>query len=86
MPELRKDPIVGRWVIIATERAMRPNDFKGDAQAAAFPDIVEQFGLGQGAQQGKQGGQAVQQAHRELPRFVMVFSADAGAARCSDSE
>ncbi len=27
MPELRKDPIVGRWVIIATERAKRPTDF-----------------------------------------------------------
>jgi UDPglucose--hexose-1-phosphate uridylyltransferase len=28
MPELRKDPVVGRWVIIATERAKRPSDFK----------------------------------------------------------
>jgi UDPglucose--hexose-1-phosphate uridylyltransferase len=27
MPELRKDPIVGRWVIIATERTKRPHDF-----------------------------------------------------------
>src|SRR3989442_14622120 len=27
MPELRKDPVVGRWVIIATERARRPPDF-----------------------------------------------------------
>ena len=27
MPELRKDPIVGRWVIIATERCRRPTDF-----------------------------------------------------------
>jgi len=27
MPELRKDPIMGRWVIIATERARRPSDF-----------------------------------------------------------
>ena len=26
MPELRRDPIVGRWVIIATERAKRPSD------------------------------------------------------------
>src|SRR5512139_3461018 len=26
MPELRRDPIVGRWVIIATERARRPSD------------------------------------------------------------
>jgi len=28
MPELRKDPIIKRWVIIATERSKRPNDFK----------------------------------------------------------
>ncbi len=27
MPELRKDPIVGRWVIITTERGKRPSDF-----------------------------------------------------------
>jgi UDPglucose--hexose-1-phosphate uridylyltransferase len=27
MPELRKDPIVDRWVIISPERSMRPNSF-----------------------------------------------------------
>ncbi len=27
MPELRKDPIIGRWVIIASERGKRPTDF-----------------------------------------------------------
>ncbi|HMK28307.1 MAG TPA: galactose-1-phosphate uridylyltransferase [Terriglobales bacterium] len=27
MPELRKDPVVGRWVIISTDRAKRPTDF-----------------------------------------------------------
>ena len=27
MPELRKDPVVGRWVIISTERVRRPSDF-----------------------------------------------------------
>lgn len=27
MPELRKDPIIGRWVIISVERAKRPDDF-----------------------------------------------------------
>lgn len=27
MPELRRDPITGRWVIIATDRAKRPTDF-----------------------------------------------------------
>lgn len=27
MPELRKDPVIGRWIIIATERGKRPTDF-----------------------------------------------------------
>jgi len=27
MPQLRKDPILGRWVIISTERGRRPSDF-----------------------------------------------------------
>ena len=27
MPELRKDPIIGRWVIISTDRARRPSSF-----------------------------------------------------------
>jgi UDPglucose--hexose-1-phosphate uridylyltransferase len=27
VPELRKDPVVGRWVIISTERGRRPSDF-----------------------------------------------------------
>lgn len=35
MPELRKDPVVGRWVIIATERARRPGIFF-DSQANVF--------------------------------------------------
>jgi UDPglucose--hexose-1-phosphate uridylyltransferase len=33
VPELRKDPVVGRWVIIATERGRRPSDFHHDAPA-----------------------------------------------------
>ncbi len=28
MPELRKDPILGRWIIISTERSARPTDFE----------------------------------------------------------
>ena len=27
MPELRKDPVIGRWVIISTERGHKPSDF-----------------------------------------------------------
>ena len=34
MPELRKDPIIGRWVIIATERSKRPDQFSGQAEDA----------------------------------------------------
>ena len=32
MPDLRKDPIVGRWVIIASARAKRPHDFDSTQQ------------------------------------------------------
>jgi UDPglucose--hexose-1-phosphate uridylyltransferase len=34
MPELRKDPIVGRWVIISTERGKRPTSFKMNEKTA----------------------------------------------------
>lgn len=32
MPDLRKDPIVGRWVIVAKSRAKRPYNFKSTPQ------------------------------------------------------
>ncbi len=32
MPELRRDPIHGRWVIISTERGRRPSDFVTEEQ------------------------------------------------------
>jgi len=31
LPELRKDPVTGRWVIISTERAKRPTDLSKDS-------------------------------------------------------
>ena len=34
LPELRKDPITGRWVIIATDRAKRPTRFHSPAGGA----------------------------------------------------
>jgi UDPglucose--hexose-1-phosphate uridylyltransferase len=40
MPELRKDPLVGRWVIIATERAKRPSDFTVSEQERAATSCV----------------------------------------------
>jgi UDPglucose--hexose-1-phosphate uridylyltransferase len=36
MPELRKDPIIGRWVIIATERSKRPMEFEKQETQADF--------------------------------------------------
>src|SRR5712692_10599299 len=32
MPELRKDPVVGRWVIMSTERSKRPSDFRKEPE------------------------------------------------------
>ena len=42
MPELRKDPITGRWVIISTERRKRPNAFRPDS-AVLVEDAVCPF-------------------------------------------
>ncbi len=39
MPELRQDPVVGRWVIVATERTRRPNDFADNHNHASEPKI-----------------------------------------------
>ncbi len=33
MPQLRKDPVTGRWVIISTDRQKRPNDFRFERAA-----------------------------------------------------
>lgn len=38
MPELRRDPVIGRWVIIATERAKRPVDFAAPEDASSPQD------------------------------------------------
>jgi len=35
MPDLRKDPIVGRWVIVAKSRAKRPHDFESTPRMRA---------------------------------------------------
>jgi UDPglucose--hexose-1-phosphate uridylyltransferase len=33
MPELRRDPVTGRWVIVAADRQKRPSDFRLDRPA-----------------------------------------------------
>jgi UDPglucose--hexose-1-phosphate uridylyltransferase len=40
MPELRKDPISERWVVISTERGKRPTDFSGSAVADEGKDAA----------------------------------------------
>ena len=40
MPELRRDPITGEWVIIASERAKRPSDFAARPQGADTDDAA----------------------------------------------
>jgi len=63
LAELRKDPIIGRWVIISTDRAKRPTDFARAAplarsgsfcpfcsgnEAKTPPEILAYRGNGQG--------------------------------------
>ncbi len=38
MSELRKDPVTSRWIIIAAERAKRPQDFKTEQPAPMKPE------------------------------------------------
>jgi UDPglucose--hexose-1-phosphate uridylyltransferase len=38
MPELRRDPAKGKWVIIAVERSSRPSDFKLEVEEPAGPE------------------------------------------------
>ena len=38
MPELRKDPVIGRWIIIAAERARRPHRYRDAAPIEMSPD------------------------------------------------
>ncbi len=38
MPELRRDPAKGKWVIIAKERSSRPSDFKLEFEEPAGPE------------------------------------------------
>ncbi len=38
MPELRRDPITGEWVIIASERAKRPSDFASRPRSSETDD------------------------------------------------
>ncbi|MCX5721918.1 MAG: DUF4931 domain-containing protein [Nitrospirae bacterium] len=47
MPDLRRDPIVGRWVIISTERNARPHDFTPVPAARPLAASLCPFCLGQ---------------------------------------
>src|SRR5882672_580685 len=38
MPELRRDPVTGRWVIISTDRQKRPHDFHFERATAMGRD------------------------------------------------
>lgn len=40
MPELRQDPATKEWVIIATERAKRPHDFRVEKRTTQVPEFV----------------------------------------------
>ena len=37
MPQLRRDPIMSRWVIISTDRKQRPTAFKAERHTAQSP-------------------------------------------------
>ena len=40
MPELRKDPITGRWVIISTDRAKTAHGFRARKRADRRAEVL----------------------------------------------
>lgn len=38
MPEMRQNPVNGQWVVIAAERAMRPQDFPATREEPRVSD------------------------------------------------
>ncbi len=68
MPELRKDPITGRWVIISTERGKRPNDFLRESVIAREPKNCP-FCAGN---------------ESKTPPEVLVYGRNGGGANTSD--
>ena len=62
MSELRKDPVTGRWVVIATERRKRPSDFRlesvqiGPDQACPFCEGHEHMTPRELLAHGRNGG------------------------------
>ena len=46
MSEFRRDPITGSWVIIATERALRPDQFRKSSPTTPSPNEIDPFALG----------------------------------------
>jgi UDPglucose--hexose-1-phosphate uridylyltransferase len=88
MSELRKDPIVDRWVIIATERSRQPSDFREEppVQQSAFcpfcpghedrtPPEIAQYGRPSDASANSAGWQA-----RVVPNKFPVLTIDGDIA------
>jgi UDPglucose--hexose-1-phosphate uridylyltransferase len=64
LPELRKDPVTGRWVIIATDRARRPSDFSREPVVAGPPARFCPFCAGN---------------EQKTPREVLAYRVNGGA-------
>jgi UDPglucose--hexose-1-phosphate uridylyltransferase len=65
MPDLRRDPIVGRWVIISTERSGRPHDFAQMQEIRPLSTTVCPFCPGQ---------------ERLTPKEIMAYRAQSSEA------
>jgi UDPglucose--hexose-1-phosphate uridylyltransferase len=93
MPEIRKDPVFGRWVIIASERGLRPNEFRADGGSGSAancpfcpgnerktpPAIYTVYGKGAKAQRRKGRDWRLRVVLNKYPALVSRGAADAAA-------
>ena len=82
MPELRKDPIIGRWIIISKERGKRPTDFiveKNPSKGGFCPlcpgnektTPPEVLSYGRSAQKANQPGWSLRVVPNKYPALVI---------------
>lgn len=92
MPEIRKDPVFGRWVIIAAQRGLRPNEFRappapgsGSYSCPFCPGAESQTPPTIFSLPGEKGGWRLRVVGNKYPALVSVGSTDSRREGIYDS-
>ena len=82
VPELRKDPVTGRWVIISTDRRKRPNDFRLERVAAHRRRALSVLSRARGHDAARGAGVPAERRRAERARAGTCASCRTSFRRC----